>query len=118
MRTYRPGPDDRATAVTWRHWLLPLGATVGVLALLALTQGGPPDPPLSYSQFLAQVGSGAVRAVTIGPAGQVTGILATGQPFTTTIPVALMTAPSPGAWPCTMSRSARPPLRHPPWCRC
>jgi cell division protease FtsH len=89
MRTYRPGPDDRATAVTWRQWLLPLGATVGVLALLALTQGGPPDPPLSYSQFLAQVGSGAVRAVTIGPAGQVAGILATGQPFTTTIPVAL-----------------------------
>jgi cell division protease FtsH len=89
MRTYRPGPRDRATAVAWRQWLLPLGATVGVLALLALTQGGPPDPPLSYSQFLAQVGAGAVRAVTIGPAGQVTGILATGQPFTTTIPVAL-----------------------------
>ena len=89
MRTYRPGPDDRATAVTWRQWLLPLGATVGVLALLALTQGGPPDPPLTYSQFLAEVGSGAVRAVTIGPAGQATGTLATGQPFTTTIPVAL-----------------------------
>jgi cell division protease FtsH len=69
--------------------LLPLGATVGVLALLAQTQGGPPDPPLTYSQFLAQVGSGAVRAVTISPAGQVTGTLATGQPFTTTIPVAL-----------------------------
>jgi len=89
MRTYRPGPRNRATAVTWRRWLLPLGATVGVFALLALAQGGPPDPRLSYSQFLAQVGSGAVRAVTIGPAGQVTGTLATGQPFTTTIPVAL-----------------------------
>jgi len=89
MRTYRPGPRNRATAVTWRQWLLPLGATVGVFALLALAQGGPPDPRLSYSQFLAQVGSGAVRAVTIGPAGQVTGTLATGQPFTTTIPVAL-----------------------------
>jgi cell division protease FtsH len=89
MRTYRPGPRGRATAVTWRQWLLPLGATVGVLALLALGQGGPPDRPLSYSQFLAEVGSGAVRAVTIGPAGQVTGMLATGQPFTTAIPVAL-----------------------------
>jgi len=89
MRTYRPGPRGRATAVTWRQWLLPLGATAGVLALLALTQGGPPDPPLTYSQFLGEVGSGAVRAVTIGPAGQVTGTLATGQPFTTTIPVAL-----------------------------
>ena len=89
MRTYRPGPRGRATPVTWRQWLLPLGATAGVLALLALTQGGPPDPPLTYSQFLGEVGSGAVRAVTIGPAGQVTGTLATGQPFTTTIPVAL-----------------------------
>jgi cell division protease FtsH len=89
MRTCRPGPRGRATAVTWRQWLLPLGATVGVFALLALAQGGPQDLPLTYSQFLAEVGSGAVRAVTIGPAGQVTGTLATGQPFTTTIPVAL-----------------------------
>ena len=89
MRTYRPGPRGRATVVTWRQWLLPLGATAGVLGLLALTQGSPPDPPLSYSQFLGQVGSGAVRAVTIGPAGQVTGILVTGHPFSTTIPVAL-----------------------------
>jgi cell division protease FtsH len=89
MRTYRPDPQGRATAVRWRQWLLPLGATAGVLGLLALLQGGPPGLPVSYSQFLADVGSGAVRAVTIGPAGQVTGILATGQPFTTTIPVAL-----------------------------
>src|SRR5689334_16315492 len=44
---------------------------------------------LSYTRFLADVGAGTVRAVTIGPAGQVTGRLATGQPFTTTIPVAL-----------------------------
>jgi len=89
MRTYRPGPQGRATAFMWRQWLLPLGITVGVVALLALPQGSPPDPPLSYSQFLAEVGSGAVRAVTIGPAGQVAGILATGHPFTSTIPVAL-----------------------------
>ena len=45
--------------------------------------------PLSYSQFLNDVGAGSVRAVTIDPAGQVTGSLTTGQPFTTTIPVAL-----------------------------
>jgi cell division protease FtsH len=38
---------------------------------------------------VADVGAGTVRAVTIGPAGQVTGSLAGGQPFTTTIPVAL-----------------------------
>jgi cell division protease FtsH len=44
---------------------------------------------LSYSRFLADVGAGTVKAVIIGPAGQVTGTLATGQPFSTTIPVAL-----------------------------
>jgi hypothetical protein len=69
--------------------LLPLGATAGILALLVLSQGSPPGPPLSYSRFLAEVSAGAVRAVTIGAAGQVAGTLATGQPFTTIIPVAL-----------------------------
>jgi cell division protease FtsH len=44
---------------------------------------------LSYTKFLADVGAGTVRAVTISPAGQVTGSLAGGHPFTTTIPVAL-----------------------------
>jgi hypothetical protein len=109
MRTHRPGPQDRATAVPWRQWLLPLGATAGILALLVLSQGSPPGPPLSYSRFLAEVSAGAVRAVTIGPAGQVAGTLATGQPFTTIIPVALDDpAPSPGGWQRTTFRSARP----------
>jgi cell division protease FtsH len=61
----------------------------GILALVTLSQGAQPGVELSYSRFLADVGAGAVRAVTIGPAGQLTGSLATGQPFTTTIPVAL-----------------------------
>ena len=55
MRTHRPGPRGRATAVPWRQWLLPLGATAGILALLVLSQGSPPGPPLSYSRFLAEV---------------------------------------------------------------
>jgi hypothetical protein len=42
----------------------------------------------AYTQSVADVGAGTVRAVTIGPAGQVTGTLAGGQPFAT-IPVAL-----------------------------
>ena len=57
--------------------------------LLALPRGAAPGTPLTYTQFVADVGAGTVRAVTIGPAGQVTGSLAGGQPFTTTIPVAL-----------------------------
>src|SRR6266704_455795 len=59
------------------------------VTLLILPRGAAAGMPLSYTQFLADVGTGTVRAVTIGPAGQVTGILAGGQPFTTTIPVAL-----------------------------
>jgi cell division protease FtsH len=89
MRTYQPGPRDQAPAVTWRQWLLPLGAAAGIVALLALSPSAPPGVPLSYSQLLADVGTGSVSAVTINPAGQVTGSLVTGQPFTTTIPVAL-----------------------------
>ncbi len=89
MRTYQPGLRSQAPTVTWRQWLLPLGAAVGIVALLVLSPGAPSGIPLSYSQFLNDVGAGSVRAVTINPAGQVTGSLATGQPFTTTIPVAL-----------------------------
>src|SRR6478609_3907909 len=89
MRTSQPGPRGQATPAPWRRWLLPLGGAAGILALLSLTRGGPPGMMLSYTRFLADVGASTVRAVTIGPAGQVTGSLSTGQPFTTTIPVAL-----------------------------
>jgi cell division protease FtsH len=90
MRTSQPGPPGRTAAARWRRWLLPLGGgTAGFLTLLALFQGAPQSMALSYSGFLADVGAGAVRAVTIGPAGQVTGSLAGGQPFITTLPVAL-----------------------------
>ena len=89
MRMSQPGPDDQAHPSAWRRWLLPLGAIAVLLALLALPHGGPPGTVLSYSQFLSDVSAGAVAAVTIDPVGQVAGTLATGQPFTTTLPVAL-----------------------------
>jgi len=88
MRTSQPGPPGQATA-PWRRWLLPAAFAAGLLALLALPHGAAPGPPLSYTRFLADVGAGTVRTVAIGPAGQVTGSLASGQPFTTNIPVAL-----------------------------
>jgi cell division protease FtsH len=96
MRTSEPGPHGQATPAPWRRWLLPLGGTAVILALLALPRGGPPGMMLSYTRFVGDVGAGTVRAVTIGPAGQVTGSLATGQPFTTTIPVALGDQTLPG----------------------
>jgi cell division protease FtsH len=89
MRTYQTDPRGQAPPVTWRQWLLPLGAAAGIVALVALSPRAPSGVPLSYSQFLNDVGAGSVRSVIIDPAGQVTGSLAAGQPFTTTIPVAL-----------------------------
>jgi cell division protease FtsH len=88
MRTSRPGPPGQATA-QWRRWLFPAAFAVGFLTLLTLPRGAAPGTALSYTRFLTDVGAGTVRAVTINPAGQITGSLASGQPFTTTIPVAL-----------------------------
>ena len=88
MRMSQSGPPGQANAARWRRWLLP-AAIAGFLVLLVLPRGAAPGTELSYTRFVADVGAGTVRAVTIGPAGQVTGTLAGGQPFTTTIPVAL-----------------------------
>src|SRR5580704_4081729 len=84
-----PGPTGHAHPAPWRRWLLPAAVTASFVTLLVLPRGAVPGTVLSYTRFLADVGAGTVRAVTIGPSGQVTGILAGGQPFTTTIPVAL-----------------------------
>ena len=89
MRMSHPGPDGQANAAPWRRWLFPAAAMASLVTLLALSGGAPAGVPLTYTQFVADVGAGAVRAVTISPAGQVTGSLADGQPFITTIPVAL-----------------------------
>ena len=89
MRMSQPGPRGQASAAGWRRWLFPVTVAAGLAGLLALSGGHPAGVPLTYTQFVADVGAGTVRAVTIGPAGQVSGSLAGGQPFTSTIPVAL-----------------------------
>jgi cell division protease FtsH len=89
MRMSQPGPPGQADAAPWRRWLLPAAIAAGFVTLLALPRGAAPGTPLTYTQFVADVGASTVHAVTIGPAGQVTGTLNSGQPFTTTIPVAL-----------------------------
>jgi cell division protease FtsH len=89
MRMSQPDPEGRATAAGWRPWLLSLAGLAVIATLLALPRGAAQGMVLSYSRFLADVSAGGVRAVTINPAGQVTGTLATGHPFATTIPVAL-----------------------------
>src|SRR5690349_10681358 len=89
MRASSPGPPGRADAAPWRRWVFPAAIAAFFVALFALPRGAAAGVPLTYTQFVADIGAGTVRAVTIGPAGQVTGSLAGGQPFTTTIPVAL-----------------------------
>ena len=89
MRTSQPGPPGHASAASWVRWVFPTAVLASFVVLLALPRGAAPGRALSYTRFLADVGAGTVRAVTIGPAGQVTGSLTSGQPFTTTIPVAL-----------------------------
>jgi cell division protease FtsH len=89
MRTSQPGPPGHANAAPWVRWLFPTAVLASFAVLLALPRGAAPGTALSYTRFLADVGAGTVRAVRIGPAGQVTGSLAGGRPFTTTIPVAL-----------------------------
>src|SRR3984957_638612 len=89
MRTSQPGPPGHASAASWVRRLFPTAVLASFVVLLALPRGAAPGTALSYTRFLADVGAGTVRAVTIGPAGQVTGSLTSGQPFTTTIPVAL-----------------------------
>ena len=89
MRMSQPGPPGQANTAQWQRWLLPGVIAAFFVTLLVLPRGAAPGTPLSYTQFVADVGAGTVRAVTIGPAGQVTGSLAGGEPFTTTIPVAL-----------------------------
>src|SRR3984957_21348766 len=89
MRTSQPGPPGHANAAPWVRWLFPAAVVAGFAGLRPPPRGAAPGTALSYTRFLADVGAGTVRAVTIGPAGQVTGSLTSGQPFTTTIPVAL-----------------------------
>ena len=90
MRASSPGgPPGQANVAPWRRWLFPGIVVAFFVALFALPRGAAAGMPLTYTQFVSDVGAGTVSAVTIGPAGQVTGSLTSGQPFTTTIPVAL-----------------------------
>jgi len=89
MRMFPPGPGGQAHTAPWRRWLLPAALTLGFLVLLSLPRGAPAGMPLAYSRFTADVAAGTVRAVSIGPGGQVTGQLTGGRLFTTAIPAVL-----------------------------
>ena len=90
MRTSSPGPPGRADAAPWRRWVFPAALAAGLVTLLALPRGAAPGMALSYTKFLGRC---RCRDGPCGnhqaQAGQVTGSLVGGHPFTATIPVAL-----------------------------
>ena len=110
MRTSSPGPPGRADAGPWLRWLFPAAIAAGLVTLLALPRGAAPGLALTYTQFLADVGAGTVRAVTISPAGQVTGSLAAATRLPPPSRSRSAVTASPVTWRPTTSRSPpRPP---------
>ena len=69
MRLSQPGRGGQANTAPWRRWLLPVAVAAGFVALLTVPRGAP-GMPLAHSRFVADVGAGMVRAVTIGPPGE------------------------------------------------
>ena len=74
MRMSQPGPPGQANAAPWQRWLLPGVIAAFFVTLLVLPRGAARSTPLTYTQFVADRWR-PVSAVTIGPAGQVTGRL-------------------------------------------
>ncbi len=60
MRTSSPVPPGRANAASWRSWLLPGSLLAFFVALLALPRGAAAGTPLTYTQFVTDVGAGTV----------------------------------------------------------
>jgi cell division protease FtsH len=90
-----PPPGDKPTPgkpppppPAWRHWLLPVGILVALflwIYLPAVHTAG--QTTLTYSQFLTDVGKGAVKTVTIAqPGGTSSGTLTNGTNYTVVIP--------------------------------
>src|SRR4029077_7852961 len=89
MRMSQPGPPGQANTALWRRGLFPGIIAAFFVVLLVLPRGAAPAMTLSYTRFVADVGAGMVGAVTIGPAWQGAGARFSGQPFASSIPVAL-----------------------------
>ncbi len=74
----------------WKRWLLIAGAVMAAGFVAMALMGQPMGEELVYSEFLQRVENGQVAEVTINnESGEVTGELANGDRFTTTIPTDL-----------------------------
>jgi cell division protease FtsH len=80
-----PAPPPR-----WRAWLPGIGIALTIALLLwSYLLGGGQPPAVPYSDFVAKVDAGQVKAVTIDDKGAVTGTLTNGHTFASQIPTAL-----------------------------
>ena len=57
MRMSQPGPPGQANVAPWRRWLLPGIIAAYFVTLLVLPRGAAPGMPLTYTQFVADVGA-------------------------------------------------------------
>ncbi|MEU3166389.1 ATP-dependent zinc metalloprotease FtsH [Streptosporangium sp. NPDC006930] len=83
-------PSSSPPPTGWRRWLPTIGMLIVALWLLVpLLFTGPSNASYPYSDFVAKVSTGQVKAVTIDDQGAVSGTLSNGTTFTSQIPTAL-----------------------------
>ncbi|HZE34145.1 MAG TPA: ATP-dependent metallopeptidase FtsH/Yme1/Tma family protein [Actinoallomurus sp.] len=73
----------------WWLWLLPMSIVVMLIAVPLMTTEGQDTRSLTYSDFVAKVSAGQVRAVTVDDHGGVRGTLSDGKSFTSRLPTVL-----------------------------
>ncbi|MFJ4989498.1 ATP-dependent zinc metalloprotease FtsH [Streptomyces sp. NPDC088732] len=87
-----PPPPVPEASAPWWPWFIPLAALIVVLVVIARAPAQR-TPSFPYSDFVAKVNAGQVKAVVVNDKGAVDGTLQNGAKFTTRIPVALDTSP-------------------------
>ncbi len=88
-----PNGRPRANVPTpprhWRGWALGIACAFAVLLLFHADVKPAPTQNFTYTEFVNEVSANKVSTATITPAGAVSGKLASGEAYTSQIPVAL-----------------------------
>jgi cell division protease FtsH len=92
----RPGrPNDRPPAPagppppSWRRWLLPAGILITLILLSVPHMTSTPTKSFSYSKFVSEVDAGDVHTASVNPSGAITGVLKSGDDYSSQIPTAI-----------------------------
>jgi cell division protease FtsH len=81
----RPGGKGESNLPSWLVWVLV--AVVGLTVVSALSLGSQPEDPVSYTEFIEQVGEGNIESVIWNNVDQeITGTRSSGEEFVTTGP--------------------------------